>query len=36
MANQNAQSGQIDSHSELRTFLWVDRYGSTSWSAFDY
>ena len=36
MANQNAQSGQIDSHSELRSFLWVDRYGSTSWSAFDY
>ena len=36
MANQNAQSGQIDSHSELCSFLWVDRYGSTSWSAFDY
>ena len=36
MANQNAQSGQIDSHSELRSFLWVDRYGSTAWSAFDY
>ena len=36
MANQNAQSGQIDSHAELRSFLWVDRYGSTSWSAFDY
>ena len=36
MANQNAQSGQVDSHSELRSYLWVDRYGSTAWSAFDY
>ena len=36
MANQNALSGQVNSRSELPTYMWVDRYGSTSWSAFDY
>lgn len=36
LANQNSLSGTIDAHEELRTYHWVDRYGSTSWSAFDY
>jgi len=36
LANQNSLSGVIDAHGELRTYQWVDRYGFTSWSAFDY
>lgn len=36
LANQNSLSGSIDAHDELRTYHWVDRYGSTSWSALDY
>lgn len=35
-ANQNELSGTIDSKSELRTYLWSDRYGMNKWSAFDY
>ena len=35
-ANQNALSGTIDARSELRTYLWNDRYGVNKWSAFDY
>jgi glycine reductase len=36
LANQNSLSGSIDAHDELRTIHWVDRYGSTAWSAYDY
>lgn len=36
MANQNSLTGSIDAHDELRTIIWVDRYGSTKWSALDY
>ncbi len=36
MANQNALLGQVNSRSEPPTYMCVDRYGSTSWSAFDY
>lgn len=36
LANQNSLSGSIDAHDELRTYHWVDRYGSTKWSAIDY
>ncbi len=36
LANQNSLSGSIDAHDELRTYQWVDRYGSTTWSALDY
>ncbi len=36
LANQNSLTGRIDAHDELRTHHWVDRYGFTTWSAFDY
>ncbi len=36
LANQNSLSGSIDARDELRTIHWVDRYGSTAWSAYDF